>query len=58
MKGREKVKPGAGSLPALLEKQQRWPPGLMSPSDGRIAINSTRCLPDILRKGLEFNPGL
>ena len=35
----------------------RGSPGLMPPSDGRIAINSTICLLR-LRKGLEFNPGL
>ena len=42
-------------------KAPRGPPGLTSPSDGRIAINSTICLLNILyilRKGLEFNPGL
>ena len=59
MKGREKVKPGAGSYPALLEKVSRGPAGLTSPSDGQIVINSTICLLKyILRKGLEFNPGL
>ena len=44
MEGREKVKPGAGSYPTLLEKHQGGPPGLTSPSDGRIAINSIICL--------------
>ena len=42
-------------------KAPRGPPGLTSPSDGLIAINSTICLLNIhtvLRKGLEFNPGL
>ena len=40
-------------------KVPRGPPGLMSPSDGRIAINSTICLLNIrTTKGLEFNPGL
>ena len=43
------------------QKAEREPPGLMSPPDGQIAINSTICLLNILyilRKGLEFNPGL
>ena len=43
MKGREKVKPGAGSS----RKAPRGPPGLTSPSDGRIAINSILCLLNI-----------
>ena len=43
MKGREKVKPGAG----FSRKTPRGPPGLMSPSNGRIAINSTICLLNI-----------
>ena len=47
MIGREKVKPGAGSLPALLEKHQGGPPGLTSPSDRRITINSIICLLNI-----------
>ena len=41
-------------------KAPRGPPGLTSPSDGRIAINSTNLYAFstyILRKGLEFNPG-
>ena len=47
MKGREKVKPGDGSSPALLEKHQGDRQALTSPSDGRIAINSTICLLNI-----------
>ena len=43
MKGREKVKPGACSS----RKAPRGPPSLTSPSDGRIAINSTICLHNI-----------
>ena len=43
MKGREKVKPGAGSF----RKAPRGPPGLTSPSDGRIAINSVICVLNI-----------
>ena len=43
MKGREKVKPGACSS----RKAPSGPPGLTSPSDGRIAINSTICLLNI-----------
>ena len=43
MKEREKVKPSAGSS----RKAPRGPPGLTSPSDGRIAINSTIYLPNI-----------
>ena len=40
-------------------KAPRGPPGLTSPSDGRIAVNSTICLLNIhLRKVLEFNRGL
>ena len=40
-------------------KAPRGPPGLTSPSNGRITINSTICFSTyILRKGLEFNPGL
>ena len=58
MEGREKLKPGAGSQPSLLEKHQGGPPGLTSPSDGRIAINCAICHLDIVRKGLEFNLGL
>ena len=42
MKGREKVKLGAGS-----RKSPSGPPGLTSPSDGRIAIKSTKCLLNI-----------
>ena len=34
-------------IAALLEKHQRGPPGLTSPSDGRIAINSVICLLNI-----------
>ena len=37
MKGREKVKPGAGSS----RKAPTGLPGLTSPSEGRIAMNST-----------------
>ena len=62
MKGREKVKPGAGLIACSSRKAPRWPPGLTSPSDGRIAINRTVCLLNIhtavLRKELEFNPVL
>ena len=43
MKGKEKVKPGADSKHSLLKKHQ----GLTSPSDVRIAINSTLCLLNI-----------
>ena len=42
MKGREKVKRAAGS-----RKASRGPPGLTSPSDGRIAIKSIICLLNI-----------
>ncbi|KAJ4442950.1 hypothetical protein ANN_04548 [Periplaneta americana] len=36
----------------------RGPPGLTSPSDGRITINSDICLPSYaLRRDLGFNPG-
>ena len=43
MKGREKVKPvPAQSL--LFSKSTKEPPGLTSPSDGRIAIKSSICL--------------
>ena len=35
-------------------KAPRGPPGLTFPSDGRVAMPSQH----ILRKGLEFNPGL
>ena len=59
MEGREKMKPGAGSYAALLEKHQGGSQALTSTSDGRIAINSTICLSTyVLRKCLEFNPGL
>ena len=42
-------------------KAPRGSPGLTPSSDGQIAINGTICLLNIqyiLRKGLEFNPGL
>ena len=40
-------------------KPPRWQSCLTSPSNGRIAINSTICLSTyILRKGLQFNPCL
>ena len=43
---------GEGEIRCLLiarssRKAPRGPPGLTSPSDGRIAINSTICLPNI-----------
>ena len=43
MKVREKVKPGTDSS----RKAPRGPPGLTSPSDGLIAINSIICLLNI-----------
>ena len=45
MKGREKVKPGAGACSS--RKTPSGPPDLTSPADGRIAINSTTCLLNI-----------
>ena len=47
MKGREKVKPGAGLIACSSRKAPRVPLGLTSPSDGRITINSTICLLNI-----------
>ena len=41
MNGREKVKPGAS------RKAPRGPPGLTSPSDAQITINSIICLLNI-----------
>ena len=46
MKGREKVNPVPTHC-CSPRKAPRGPPGLTSPSDGRIAINSTICLLNI-----------
>ena len=62
MKGREEVKPGPVPAHSLLfSKSTKGPPGLTSPSDGRIAINNRLLYAFstyILWKGVEFNPGL
>ena len=50
MKGMEKVKPGAGSQPALLEKNH--------PTDESLSTVLYAFSTYILGKGLEFNPGL
>ena len=54
MKGREKVKPGAGSYSALLEKHQ----GDRHLTDESLSTVLYAFSTYILRRGLEFNPGL
>ena len=59
MKGREKVKPGAGSEPAILEKHQGGRQALRPhPTDESLSTVLYAFSTYILRKGLEFNPGL
>ena len=54
--GRVKGKPGAG-ISLLFSKDPRGPPGLTSPSEGRIAIKSTYAFTIYaLQRGLGFNP--
>ena len=38
------MKPGDGTWPTPIDKAPREPPGLISPSNERITVNSTICL--------------
>ena len=59
MKGREKVKLGAGSYPALLEKHQGGRQAERPhPTDKLLSTILYAFSTYILQKGLEFNPGL